>query len=407
MPNVYVTGIGGTTGLANSLSASLEAMFCNTAEDTCAPTPFTRTTLDWGDKSILAFSERIVSPAPKAMEKLQNRTTQMGGYAALQALKHAELTRNSLKNIRVGVVMGTTVGSSMNNVPFYRDYKNFSEDPTHHPAPSLDAMSTFLNSNPSEAIAEMLEVQGPTQTVVNACASGTDAIGIGMQWIQSDLCDVVLAGGCDALSQVTMNGFNSLMVMDENRCRPFDANRQGLNLGEGAAVLVLESEYHMNARGKQSLAHIAGYASACDAHHLTAPHPEGRGLQTAVEQLLSLPGCSPSEIAFVNVHGTGTQNNDAVESHVMAKMLPHTPFFSSKGATGHTLGAAGAIEAALCILCLHKNMIPATIGFKTPDPRLTAHPVQKNTSTSGCTALSTSLAFGGLASALALQIGSK
>lgn len=406
MAKVHVTGVGGTTGLAISLEASLEAMFCQGGDDICAPTPFTRIPLEWGRESILAFAEKTTSPSPKALQDLENRSTQMGGYAALQALKAAGLDQKNLRGMRIGVVMGTTVGCSMNNVPFYRDYRDFTEDPSQNPAPSLDAMHTFLCSNPAEAIAQMLALNGPTQTVVNACASGTDAIGIGMQWIQSGLCDVVLAGGCDALSQVTMNGFNSLMVMDEERCKPFDANRQGLNLGEGAAVLVLESETHLKASLRTSLAVVAGYSSACDAHHLTAPHPEGRGLQSALGDLLALPGCCSDEIAFVNVHGTGTKNNDSVESHVMARLLPNTPFFSSKGATGHTLGAAGAIEAAFCILCLHKKMIPATIGLHTPDPLLAAHPVQSNTQVSRSTALSTSLAFGGLASALALTIGS-
>ncbi len=143
-------------------------------------------------------------------------------------------------------------------------------------------ITRYLRSNPVDVLAREFDLTGPCQTVVNACSSGTDAIGLGALWIQSGLCDLVLAGGADELCHVTYNGFISLMITDDSPCKPFDLDRKGLNLGEGAAVLVLESEKSRQTRQKQARAFVLGYGASCDAYHLTAPHPQGRGLRQAI-----------------------------------------------------------------------------------------------------------------------------
>lgn len=404
MTKVHITGIGGLTGCGDTINQSLKAMF-NTSEsnDLCAPKVFSRMKLDWG-KDVLAFEI-----SDKAYEQAQqydsyHMTSQLGLVAALQAIEDAGLSLEELKGKKVGVVMGTTIGCSFNSISFYQQYKSFNT--SDGAEPSLEAVQRFMRSNPAEVIAEFTGTHGPAQVIVNACASGTDAIGVGANWIKTGLCDVVIAGGSDALSRGTLNGFNSLQVMSSKRCMPFDANREGLNLGEGAATLILESSESVNKRNGKSRALLSGYSTACDAHHLTAPHPEGRGLKQALSNIFKQQQTFDKEIelAFVNVHGTATKDNDKVEGLVMADTLPTIPFFSSKGATGHTLGAAGAIEAALCVLCLEEQKIPKTVGLETADPQIPASPVLENSTIHGNTALSTSLAFGGLASALAITI---
>jgi 3-oxoacyl-[acyl-carrier-protein] synthase-1/3-oxoacyl-[acyl-carrier-protein] synthase II len=276
----------------------------------------------------------------------------------------------------------------MNNEDFYRQYLKGE-------SPDMAPITRYLNSNPATVIAREFDLCGPCQTVVNACSSGTDAIGLGASWVQSGLCDIVIAGGTDELCHVTYNGFISMMIADSAPCKPFDRDRKGLNLGEGSAMLILESETSRRARNKKARAFILGYGASCDAYHFTARHPEGRALRRAIGEVMGLGNFTARDIAFVNAHGTGTADNDRAESLVLADMLPGVPFLSTKGYTGHTLGAAGAIEAAFTVACLEMGKIPKNAGFLTPDPDLPVTPVIVETAVKGTVALSESLAFGG------------
>jgi 3-oxoacyl-(acyl-carrier-protein) synthase len=311
------------------------------------------------------------------------------GLAAVsQALADASVDPDELKKMRVGVCMGTTVGCALNNDPFYMDYKLGKR-------PGLEPVSRFLNSNPAACIARYYHLSGPVQTVVNACASGTDAIGIGALWIKTGLCDLVIAGGTDELCKVTYNGFISLMITDPDPCRPFDRTRKGLNLGEGAAAVILRPDSGSHFLSGRPHCSIAGYASVCDAWHLTAPAPDGRGLKRALIQAVGQSGLDQSEIGFINAHGTGTRDNDRVEDLALSEVLPGTPFFSTKGYTGHTLGAAGALEAVFTVRHLLDGKIPASIGFSRKDDELIQTPVQQTSTVSGRAAISQSVAFGG------------
>jgi 3-oxoacyl-[acyl-carrier-protein] synthase-1/3-oxoacyl-[acyl-carrier-protein] synthase II len=263
----------------------------------------------------------------------------------------------------------------------------------------------FLTVNPARWLARHFGLSGPHLTIVNACSAGGDAIGLAGTWIRSGRCDVVLAGGTDAFYEVTYYGFIALLNSDTDACKPFDADRNGLNLGEGAAMMVLESEAARAQRGGRARAVLAGYGTAADAYHLTAPHPESRGLRAALRDALAAAGASPADIAFINAHGTGTRENDRVESHLFHSLFPGVPFGSTKGCTGHTLGAAGAIEAAFTIASLEHGRIPGTVGFSAPDPELPAHPSGEPTAISGTTALSQTLAFGGNNSVLIFTAG--
>ncbi len=325
-------------------------------------------------------------------------TAALGAAAAHQALKDAGWDVEALGRVQAGACMGTTVGCTLNDEDFYRAYRSGA-------LADLSPIHRFLCSNPAALVAKTFDLKGPFQTLVNACCSGADAIGIGASWIRQGLCDVVLAGGTDALSRVTYNGFISLMITDPGPCRPFDRHRNGLNLGEGAAVMVLESEPSRHRRNQPAQAFVVGYGSAADAYHLTAPRPDGAGLKKAIQGALISGGKAPSQIAFVGAHGTGTRDNDRVEARVLDELLPGIPFFSTKGHTGHTLGAAGAIQAVLVAACLQEGRIPKSTGFQTPDPELPAVPTRHPQNIDGAFALSESLAFGGNNAVLLLGKG--
>lgn len=375
---VAITGLGCICAAGTSLDGCMEALYSGKR----APAPSTRFNSDHPSRypvfEVPAFSE-----PPELL-----RTSALGLHAAREAIADAGLDLETLRSLRVGVCVGTTVGSAMNNEQFCRDYRAGLD-------PDLAPIDRILRSNPAASIAREFGLTGPCQTVVNACASGTDAVGLAASWIRGGVCDMVIAGGADELGRITYNGFISLMITDPSPCKPFDRERKGLNLGEGAAMLVLESEGARTGRGKKARSYLLGYGTACDAHHLTAPKPDGEGLRYAIAEALSCCGTPAAAIAFVNAHGTGTPDNDRVESRVLADVLPGVPFLSTKGYTGHTLGAAGAIEAVFTIACLERGMIPANAGFATPDPELGGTPVEACTKVEGSIALSESLAFGG------------
>jgi len=375
---IAITGLGCICAAGNTLDDCMAALYRGER----APAPPTRFTSSHPTRYPV-FELPDFSEAPEML-----RTSALGLHAAREAVANAGLDLRGLRELRVGVCVGTTVGSAMNNEQFCRDYRAGLD-------PDLEPIDRIMRSNPAAVIAREFGLTGPCQTVVNACASGTDAIGMAASWIRGGICDLAIAGGADELGRITYNGFISLMITDDSPCKPFDKNRKGLNLGEGAAMLVLESEESRGRRGSRARSHLLGYGSACDAHHLTAPKPDGEGLRYAIAEALSCSGIPASAICFVNAHGTGTPDNDRVESRVLGDLFPGVQFLSTKGFTGHTLGAAGAIEAAFTVACLERGMIPGNAGFSTPDPDLGGTPVVECTKFTGSVAMSESLAFGG------------
>lgn len=384
LPPVQVTGIGCLCAAGANLNECMDSLFAGKRN----PFPPTRFSSDHQ----VAFPVFEISNDFHLGDSSQRSdilfTAELSLIAAKEAIENAGWNREAFKDKRVGVCIGTTVGSTMNNEEFYRSYRSGEN-------PNMEAITRFLNSNPAQVIAAEYGLTGPCQTVVNACSSGTDAIGLGASWIRSGICDVVLAGGADELCRVTYNGFISLMITDDSPCKPFDARRKGLNLGEGAAVLVLESADLCHARKQPARASVLSFGSGCDAYHLTAPAPNGSGLRQAITAAMTACNKTVENVAFVNAHGTGTTDNDRVESLVLSELLPQTPYLSTKGYTGHTLGAAGAIEATFTIACLEAGEIPASAGFKTQDPDLPIKPVTHRTPVKGSIAITQSLAFGG------------
>jgi 3-oxoacyl-[acyl-carrier-protein] synthase II len=252
--------------------------------------------------------------------------------------------------------------------------------------------------------------RGPVATVSTACASGTAALGLGAAWIREGRAVRVLAGGADALSPFVFSGFDALRALSPTAARPFDAARDGLTLGEGSGFVLLEDEEAAVRRGADILARLTGYGSAADAFHMTRPRPDGAGLVRAVEAALNDAGRMADDVGFVSAHGTGTSYNDSMEeaalAHVLGPRARSVPVHGLKGAIGHTLGAAGALEAVLCVLVLGAEDVPPTAGHRSSrpgSPLFVVSAVPHRPARSVGVALSISAAFSGTDAALVLE----
>jgi len=316
-----------------------------------------------------------------------------------EALQQARITSDMLRTLRVGVCVGTSVDASFNLFEFYRDWRN--GEPVNQ-----DVFAHHQSASLSDKVLRYYGITGLSQTVVTACASGTDAIGIGAEWIENDFCDLVIAGGADELSWVPYIGFIRLMIAGQTACRPFSKDRAGITLGEGAGVFILESRELIKRRAVKPQGFVIGYGNACDGYHATAPEPQGRGMQKAIQTALRQASLASTDLAFVNAHGTGTLDNDAAEAFVFHNLLPQVPVCATKSYTGHTLGAAGAIEAVITLLSLNRGRIPgANFSDPIPDPSLAISPVWEAQliPANRRAALSDSLAFGGCNAALVVE----
>jgi 3-oxoacyl-(acyl-carrier-protein) synthase len=388
--SVWIAGIGAVSGAGSDVASTLET-FRGGHANPAATLPF--------KSSINCPTFQVDAELPILPAALnQSRSLRLTMKVVRQAMVEADISAFG-RNIRVGVCIGTTVASQLNSIPFYDAYRREGNPP-------LEPVREYLHANLAQAIAELLGVTGPRMTIVNACSSGTDAIGVAANWIRAGLCDLAIAGGADELNRVAMAGFWSLGVMSSRPCAPFDRDRDGLNLGEGAGILLLESDDHAQKRSRHHEMEIAGFGAACDGHHLTAPHPEGRGLDAAIRTALSQAGVTPGKIAFVNVHGTATLENDRAEGKVLGRIFDsRVPLVATKGYTGHTLGAAGGLEAVFTVMGLRDGWIPGSAGFQNQAEDIPLAPVQNQTKISGDFALSTSLAFGGNNAALVIRRG--
>ncbi|MTJ92608.1 MAG: beta-ketoacyl-[acyl-carrier-protein] synthase family protein [Desulfovibrio sp.] len=320
------------------------------------------------------------------------------------ALAEAALPQHLLRE--AGVVLGTTAGSASHFLEAYAASREDAAGQSTADSASCPCLAPCADRDDyfsaNLALEMDVDARGPRLTVTDACTSGADAIGLAMDLITSGQCQCVLCGGADALSLVPHTGFARLMIYSDQPCRPFDRDRKGLNLGEGAAALVLESAEHARRRNANVLGLVLGYGNASDAHHFTAPHPEGRGLASAIRSALRQAGLAAADIAFVNAHGTSTLENDRVEGRLLRTMLPGVPVWASKGGTGHTLGAAGALEAVLTLEALRCGTVPASPGFSSVDPEIGFAPTQSPLPAVLPCALSTSLGFGGGNAALVM-----
>lgn len=297
------------------------------------------------------------------------RTTLLSSIAAREALLDAGWKNN--QTLRTGFISANTVGGMDKTENFFKLFsKNIKSgrlaDVVHHECGAV-----------TELVADFLGIRDFVSTVSTACSSSANAIFTGARMIRAGVLDYALVGGADALTRFTLNGFNTLMILDKELCRPFDEDRHGLNLGEGAAYLLLASENGLKQLGKRPYACVSGYANANDAFHQTASSPEGTGSFLAMKGALENAGIQPSDIDYINLHGTGTQNNDIAEGTAIRILFdPAFPKMSStKSFTGHTLGASGAVEAVYSILAIHHGIIFPNLRLITPIKEFPFQPV--------------------------------
>lgn len=383
---VLISGVGVISAAGVTVDETLEC-FAGARQNTCSVSVF-ETPLDQP-----VFE---VHHIPKDRVGEQMRTLRLATHATRAALTDAGLDSIPPAS-RVGVCLGTSVACQLNDIDFYGAYRETRSAP-------MGSVDRYLKGNVAQAIAADIGATGPSLTVANACSSGTDAIGVAFSWLKAGICDMAIAGGADELSRIPLCGFNALSILSAEPCKPFDRDRNGLNLGEGAGILLLETAEHARARGFTTSTQLTGYGLASDAYHLTAPRPDGSGLKAAINKALAQAGIRPGDIAFVNAHGTATPDNDRVEGGVLADVFgKDLKFLSTKGYTGHTLGAAGGLEAAFTVISLRHGWIPASAGFTRRDEEIPISPVDSQTTIEGEYGLSTSLAFGGNNSALVMR----
>jgi 3-oxoacyl-[acyl-carrier-protein] synthase II len=260
---------------------------------------------------------------------------------------------------------------------------------------------------PALVLCDAFDFQGPLTIISNACASGANAIGHAFETLRHGRASRVLTGGYDALCQLTFAGFDSLQALAPTPCRPFDAQRNGLTLGEGAAMLTLETLAHAKKRNAEILGEIIGYGAANDTHHLTQPHPEGRAALAAMNAACADAGIAPEQVDYVNAHGTATPQNDATESAAINRWaggrVSNLPVSSTKAGIGHLLGAAGAVEAVVCLMALRGQWLPPESSLATADPVCRFQLLRQPTDARVEVALSNSFGFGGANASLVFR----
>lgn len=346
------------------------------------------------DRSLpIAAVDGELPPIPTDLSEHSSRNNQLLLDAALQIREDITRAIQAYGPARIGIVLGTStsgIDEASRGLAHYIREHEFPAD--------YDYQQQELGA-PANFLADWLQLSGPAYVISTACTSSARALMSAQRLLNLGLCDAVLCGGVDSLCKLTLNGFSALEAVSEERCNPFSINRNGINIGE-AAVLFLMSNRPDDA---QSIA-LLGCGASSDAHHISAPEPTGRGARQAMQKALARAHLQPQQIGYLNLHGTATQHNDAMESHAVAAVFPQgVPCSSTKPMTGHTLGAAGALEAAFCWLSLsadnHQNALPPHVWDGQPDPQLPAlnwvTPADRLTSIAPRYLMSNSFAFGG------------
>lgn len=394
---IAVTGIGVVSALGRDAPQTFERLL--RGERALAPVTLFDTTAARSRVAAEIAPELLEPEALRGEPLTLSRSDRLALQAAREALRHAgHGTTGGATGLSIG---GTTGGMALAEAELF--------------APGAAAAglgrARRLLSHPLSATATALDaLLGPFthhSTVCTACSSGATAIVQGAHWLRRREVERVLAGGVDALCRMTFAGFDALGALDPEPCRPFDRERRGLNLGEGACFLVLELEETARARGATVLAWLSGWALGAEAHHATHPEPSGRRAAQLIRDALAVARLGPAELDYVNAHGTGTLANDAMETKALLEVLGdealRVPVSSSKGQVGHTLGAAGALEAAISVLALGRGMVPPTVGLKEPESPGLRHVFGSAEPAELRSALSSSFGFGGMNAVLVFE----
>ncbi len=354
---IYITGYGIISAIGNNKQEVLSSLLaCRSGVGEMNYLQSDHKELPVGEVKLSDTQMRDMLSLPK--HKPANRTSLMGTIALKEAIEDARIS-NILDSVQL--ISGTTVGGMDYTERCFLDIQENDEQ--------LFVLSTHDCGATTVLQAEYFDIPiCNTKTISTACSSAANAMIVGANMIKAGKASIVIAGGSEALTKFHLNGFNSLMILDKEQCRPFDATRKGLNLGEGAAYIVLESAESVEKREVKPIAELQGYGNACDAFHQTASSPNGEGAFLAMQEAVEMSGLSIYDIQYVNAHGTGTPNNDVSEStalrRIFGDILP--PVSSTKSFTGHTTSASGAIESVICLLAIEHHFIPANLGWKNP-----------------------------------------
>ena len=388
---IAITGIGSISAIGSNVEESLESL--RSSQSGIGPViGIDHLRKDYLGGQIKKSDTELKQQLGIESSELVPRSALLSMVAAKEALgnqsRHAE--------IRTAVICATSVGGMELSEQFYFDMKeNESYD-------LIQNLSTHDNGAGTDLIVDYLNLNCSKYTVSTACSSAANAILLGARLIEAGVVDRVLAGGGDALSNFTLNGFDSLMIYDSEWCKPFDQNRKGLNLGEAAGFVLLENEHSRNLNDSEVLAHVCGWANANDSYHQTASSPEGVGATKAISGALKKAGLNPAEVTYINAHGTATPNNDKSEStafkNIFGTEIP--PFSSTKAYTGHTLAAAGGIEAVYSVLALRENLVFPNLNFNTSMEENDFDPQTELLNTEVKYVLSNSFGFGGNSTSL-------
>lgn len=391
---IFVTGVGIISSIGTNLNESLQAFNSRNSGITRLELIKSRHAAEVSTGEVKLTNDALKVLAGVKDNEYHSRSSLFGIIAVKEALQSSGI--KSMNEYRTGIISATTVGGMGITENLWLDYLDESKT-----GDWLGYIETHESGDCTECIADHFGIKDYLSTVSTACSSSANSIMFGARLIKNGILERVIVGGTDSLSRFTINGFLALEILDPEPCKPFDAERKGLNLGEGAGFLVLESENSLG--GKTPICVLSGYGNANDAFHQTASSPEGRGALKAMELAFQSSGLLPADIDYINAHGTGTEINDLSEGMALkqkfGEQLP--PFSSTKAFTGHTLGAAGGIEAVFSVLAIQKSFIWPSLNFNESMPELNIVPatvLDKNKRIDHV--LSNSFGFGGNSTSL-------
>lgn len=354
---IYVTGLGVVSGIGIGVNENIDAL--RLQKHGIGKITLFPTALDVPVSEVKRTNEELKQLLSISPQKTISRTALLGMLAAKEAMEDAQFVQP--ERLRIGFISATSVGGMDLSEHFYASFK---ENPSQG---KLREIISHDCGASTELIASHLGVKDFVTTLSTACSSAANALMLGARMIKYGQLDVAIVGGTDALCKFTLNGFNSLLILDKAHCRPFDQSRAGLNLGEGAGYLVLQSEHSLH---KAPYCELSGYANTNEAYHQTGSSPEGDGAFLSMSAAILSSGIAKEEIDYINVHGTGTPSNDASESKAIQRIFgEQIPAFSSvKAFIGHTLGASEGIEAVYSALSAHKGMVYPNLNFREAIP---------------------------------------
>jgi len=391
---VYITGIGCITPIGSNQEENLNSLKKGISGLKKAEIFQSKYAANFYFGEVNYSNEQITSMVGLEEAKGITRTDLLAFKAFSEAVRDANLSEEEISSTKTAFISASTVGGMCLTNQLYDDSNLKSET------------NEFLESYSAHAhaakIVEKYKIKGWVDVINTACSSSANAIMNGARLIKSGRAQRVIVGGVDSLSKYTVNGFNSLQILSTEKCAPFDANRQGLNLGEAGAYLVLENEE--TAQGKKKYAKVVGYGNTNDAFHTSSLSEEGDGIVKVIREALQVAALQPNEIDYINAHGTGTQNNDVVELNAFQSVFETVPpFNSTKSYVGHTLGAAGAVEAIFSIFSLINDEVYAQLNFTTPIETHSFSPVVEKMKTPVRFAMSNSYGFSGNCTSLIFE----